>query len=45
MIQLFKKKIEMPSTQLILTTELTEIEKEKETLNAELIDCKEKLLI
>ena len=32
------------STQLIQTSELTEFEKEKETLNTELIDCKAKLL-
>ena len=44
-IQLLKKKIEIPSAQLIQTAELTEIEKEKEALNIELVICKFKLLI
>ena len=34
----------MPSTQLIQGLELAEIEKEKENLNNQLIDCQEKLL-
>ena len=42
---MFKKKLEIPSIRLIQTIELTEIEKEKETLNTELIDYKAKLLI
>ena len=37
-IQMLKKKVKISST------ELTELEKEKETLNGELNDCKEKLL-
>ena len=41
---MLKKKLKIPSTQLIQTYELTEIEKEKEALNTELIDCKDKLL-
>ena len=36
--------MKIPSTHLIQTSELTEFEKEKETLNTELIDCKSKLL-
>ena len=43
-IQLLKKKLKIPATKLIQATELTELEKEKETLNAELNDCKAKLL-
>ena len=43
-IQLLKKKLKIPSTQLIQTSELIDFEKEKEALTAELTDCKEKLL-
>ena len=43
-IQLLKRKLNIPSTQLIQTSELTEFEKEKEYLNNELIDCKARLL-
>ena len=43
-IQLLKKKLKIPSTQLIQAYELTELEKEKEVLNGELTDCKAKLL-
>ena len=43
-IQLLKKKLNIPSTQLIQPFELTEIEKEKEDLNGELTNCKAKLL-
>ena len=43
-IQLLNKKIKIPSTQLIQDIELTELEKEKETLTGELNGCKEKLL-
>ena len=43
-IQVLKKKLKIPSTQLIQTTELAEFEKEKETLSTELVDCKAKLL-
>ena len=39
-----KKKLKIPSTQLIQTSELTELEKEKELLTTELIDCKARLL-
>ena len=45
MIQLLKKKLEIPSIRLIQTSESTHIEKEKDTLNTELIDYKAKLLI
>ena len=41
---MLKKKLEIPTTRLIQTAELTEIEKEKETLSTNLIDCKAKLL-
>ena len=44
-IQLLKKKLEIPSTWLIQTPELIEIEKERENLNTELVNCKSKLLI
>ena len=44
-IQLLKKKIEIPSAQLIQTAEFTKIEKERETLNTKLVNCKSKLLI
>ena len=43
-VQVLKKKLKIPSTQLIQTLELTEFEKEKEALNIELTDCKSKLL-
>ena len=39
-IKLLKKKLNIPSTQLIQTSELTKFKKEKEDLNIELIDCK-----
>ena len=39
-----KKKLNIPSTQLIQDSELTNIEKEKEYLNGYLIDSKGKLL-
>ena len=38
-----KKKLKIPTTQLIQALELTELEKEKDTLNDELNNCKEKL--
>ena len=44
-IQLLKKKLEIPSAWLIQTAKLTEIEKERETLNTELVNYKSKLLI
>ena len=43
-IHLLKKKVKIPSTQLIQASELTDLEKEKQTLNGELNDCNEKLL-
>ena len=43
-VQVLKKKLKIPSTQLIQTSELTEFEKDKEALSNELIDCKSKLL-
>ena len=43
-IQLLKKKLKIPSTQLIQTSELTEFEKEKEYLNTKVIGCKARLL-
>ena len=43
-IQMLKKKLKIPSTQLIQTYELTKFEKEKEALNTELTNCKAKLL-
>ena len=45
MIQLLKKKLEIPSTRLIQTAELTKIEKVKEALNTELSNSKAKILI
>ena len=39
-----KKKLKIPSTQLIQNSELTEFDREKEALSTELIDCKVKLL-
>ena len=38
-IQLLKKKLKIPSTQLIQASKLTYLEKEKETLIGELTDC------
>ena len=43
-IQLLKKKLKIPATQLIEGPELAKIEKEKEGLNNELTECKENLL-
>ena len=43
-IQLLKKKLDILTAQLLQTAELTEIEKEKEALNTELINCKAILL-
>ena len=43
-VQVLKKKLKIPSTQLIQTSELTDFEKEKEALSTELIDFKSKLL-
>ena len=43
-IQVLKRKLKIPSTQLTQTDELHEFKKEKETLNTELTDCKDKLL-
>ena len=43
-VQILKKKLKIPSTQLIQTSELTEFEKEKEALSTELTDCKAKIL-
>ena len=43
-IQLLKKKLKIPSTQLIQTSKLTEFEKEKEALTVELTDSKARLL-
>ena len=44
-IQLLKKKLEILTTWLIQTAELTKIEKEKEALNTQVIDYKARLLI
>ena len=44
-IQLLKRNLEIPFAQLIQMVELTEIEKERETLNIELVNCKSKLLM
>ena len=41
---MLKKKLKIPSTQLIQTSELTKFEKEKEALNTELTNFKDKLL-
>ena len=41
---MLNKKLDIPSTQVIQTVELTEIEKEKEALSTELTDCKDILL-
>ena len=43
-IQVLKKKLKIPSSQLIQTYELNEFEKEKEALNIELTNYKAKLL-
>ena len=43
-IQLLNKKLKIPTTQLIQTSELTMVEKEKELLSQELNDSKAKLL-
>ena len=43
-IQVLKRKLKIPSTQLTQTYELVEFEKENETLNTELTDCKAKML-
>ena len=43
-VQILQKKLKIPSTQLIQTSELTEFEKEKEALSTKLTDCKAKLL-
>ena len=43
-IQLLKKKLKIPTTQLIQASELSELEKEKETLTDELSNCKANLL-
>ena len=43
-IQLLKKKLKIPSTQLIQESELVKLEKEKESLSGKLTDCKYKLL-
>ena len=41
---MLKKKLNIPSTYLIQTSKLKELEKQKEDLNTELIDCKARLL-
>ena len=41
---MLKKKLKIPSTHLIQTSELTNFEKEKEALNTELTDFKAKIL-
>ena len=41
---MLEKKLKIPSTQVIQTSELPEFEKEKEALNTELTYCKSKLL-
>ena len=43
-IQLLKNKLKIPATQLIEGPELAQIEKEKEGLKNELMDCKARLL-
>ena len=43
-IQLLKKKLKIPSTQLIQASELTELEKEKDLLFQELNDFKSRLM-
>ena len=39
-IQLLKKKLKIPATQLIQASELAKLEKVKEYLSSELTDCK-----
>ena len=43
-IQILKKKLKIPATQLAQAEELADFEREKETLNVELTDYKAKLL-
>ena len=43
-IQTLKKKLKIPATQLAQAEELVDFEREKETLNPELTNCKAKLL-
>ena len=43
-IQLLKKKLKIPTRQLIQDSEITKMEKGKETLHDELSDCKDKTL-
>ena len=43
-IQLLKKKLDIPATRLIRTTQLIKIGKEKEALNTNFINCKDRLL-
>ena len=43
-IQVLKRKLKIPSTQLTQTNELDEFKKEKETLNTKITYCKAKLL-
>ena len=43
-IQLLKNKLKIPATQLIQASELTELEKDNESLSQEINDCKENLL-
>ena len=43
-IQTLKKKLKIPATQLTQAEELVDFEREKETLNPELTNCKAKLL-
>ena len=43
-IQLLNKKVDIPATRIIQTIELTKIEKKKEALNTDLINCKARLL-
>ena len=43
-IQFLNKKLNIPATQLLEGLELAEMEKEKEDMKNELLDCKEKLL-
>ena len=42
--RLFKTELKIPATQLIQAYELVELEKEKEVLSNELIDCKANLI-
>ena len=43
-IKLLNKNLDIPTTRLIQTVELTEIEKDKEALNTHLINYKDRLL-